>query len=716
MALAPVLWAAPKGGWLPVTSEELKAAAPLLEPEAAAEVLFRKIEVDDRDLPEESVTREYLRYKIYKPEKAERLMWISRNETGSSGGFLGESDVKLEARLILPDGTIKLFGREAIRERTLAESASEKTLLNRLFGAPSFTTKEKFLAIPGIEAGAVLEYVVETKYAGPVRSLVVQVLQLFDFPTRRVEFSTLKGRDSTYAFRCFVLNRRIGGAVMEERDKGRVVAVTATNLPSITREPLMGNPGDYALVLMSCYHRLDRIILNRSSADLDFTTDPGKTGPWSPMATNAYASEADCAVATPRVKKLATEITATAKTPTERAAVIHRYAQERAAEFRKLPARKITRENFLANRIKSLDDLLDYAKNPDLVGAGTADFLWLALALYRETGFEARSLMLPDCQFVPFTRQFVSEVLLPHPAVQVKIDGQWVFSVPHEASLQPLGGIPWYSKGQQALLAQPPKPEQFIETPDAAPTDAMIANGGDFALATDGTLTGTGKRRYIGHSAQVVRIALSRQKDPKAPQRYFAKLLNADFKRSGTKGSPDPTAPSGAEAPVEGEPVETGPVTIIKITGLDAAGDIDVDYALTLPDYALAAGDRLILRPSLFRLNFKAPFVAATRTSAIRFPYAWQELDFLSLKLPEGYAPDLAEPPPSLPSSALHYRNKLTYLAESRTLRLRREFSCQGITFPVTSYPGVKTFYDEMARGDQYELALFKTAAPAAAP
>jgi hypothetical protein len=711
LGLTPGLQAAPKGGWLPVTPEELKGAAPLLEPEAAAEVLFRKIEVDDRDLPEESVTREYVRYKVYKPEKAERLMKISRNETVSASGILSESDVKLEARLILPDGTTKLFGREAIKERTLSESAAEKTLLNRLFGAPSLTTKEKFLAIPGIEVGAVLEYVIETKRTGPVRPLVVQVLQLFDFPTRRVEFSTLKGRDNTYGFRCFVLNRRIGGAVMETHDKGRVVVVTATNLPSITREPLMGNPSDYALVLMNCYHRMDRMTLNRTSANLDFTTDSGKTGPWSPIATIAYVAEADCAVATPRVKKLAAEITSTAKTPAERAAAIHRYAQERAAEFRKLPARKFTMENFVANRIKSLDDLLDYSKKPDLVGAGSTDFLWLALALYREAGLEARSLLLPDCQFVPFARQFVSEVLLPHPAVQVKIDGQWVFSVPQEASLQPLGEIPWFSKGQQALLAQPPKLEQFIETPSAAPTDAMIANGGDFTLASDGTLSGTGKRRYIGHSAQVVRLTLSRQKDPKAPQRYFAKLLNADFKRTATEDALEPTVSPAAKAPADGDPVETGPVSITKIRGLDAAGDIDVEYTLTLPGYAFAAGDRLVLRPSLFRLNFKSPFISATRTTAIRFPYAWQELDDLSLKLPEGYAPDHAESPPSLPTSALLYRTKLTYNAESRTLRLRREFSCQGIIFPVASYLGVKTFYDEMALGDQYELALVKTAA-----
>lgn len=664
-----------------------------------------------------SVTREYLRYKIYKPEKAEGLLRISRNETGFAGGLAPESEVTLAARLILTDGTIRLFGREAIRERTLAESAAEKTLLNRLFGTTSATTKEKFLAVAGIEAGAVVEYLVETKRTGPVVPLAVYVLQIRDFPTRRVEFTSLSGRDSGYDSSHFLLNRRIGGAVMEEREKGRVEAVTATNLPSIPREPLMGNPSDYALVLMNCYHRVDRVTLNRSTADLDFTTDPGKTGPWSPMATIAYVAEADSAVATSRVKKLAAEITATAKTPTERAAAIHRYAQERAAEFRKLPARKITRENFLADRILSLDDLLDYAKTPGLVGARTADYLWLALALYREAGFEARSLLLPDSQFVPFARQFVSEVFLPHPAVQVNIDGQWTFSLPQETSLLPLGGLPWYSKGQLALLAQRPKPEQIIATPDAAPTDAMIANGGDFTLAADGALTGTGKRRYIGHSAQVVRIALSRQKDPKAPQRYFARLLNADFKRAAAGDAPEPVAPPATLGFAEGEPIETGPVSITKISGLDAAGDIDVDYALTLPDYALATGDRLILRPSLFRSNFKSPFVAATRASNIRFPYPWQELDHLTLKLPAGYASDLAEPPASLPSSALHYRNNLTYRAESHTLTLRREFSCQGITFPAASYRGVKIFYDEMALGDQYELALVKTAdAPAAAP
>lgn len=52
---------AAKPVWRPVAPEELTEAKPKLEPEAAAEVLFWNIEVDDHDFPFERTVKEYIR-------------------------------------------------------------------------------------------------------------------------------------------------------------------------------------------------------------------------------------------------------------------------------------------------------------------------------------------------------------------------------------------------------------------------------------------------------------------------------------------------------------------------------------------------------------------------------------------------------------------------------------------------------------------------------
>jgi hypothetical protein len=97
------------------------------------------------------------------------------------------------------------------------------------------------------------------------------------------------------------------------------------------------------------------------------------------------------------------------------------------------------------------------------------------------------------------------------------------------------------------------------------------------------------------------------------------------------------------------------------------------------------------------------------------FPYAWEELDVATIKLPTDGRPELTEIPAPQPTKTLYYASQLRYNMEKQQLKLRREFACSAITFPASDYAGLKAWYEETARGDQQEVLLAKEPASAEA-
>jgi len=709
LLLVSTLRTAPKDDWDPITPEETASKAALNEPDAAAEVLFWRIDVDENNGPGSSLTKEYIRFKIYQPEKAENALSLTIYDSSFSGS--GEEDTALSARVIKPDGTVKVFGKDAVRDRKVFQSGNANTVLNRIFGYGSAPkVKQKVLALGGIEPGSIVEYK-RTTSLNYVRFYEQRyMLQRPHFPARRVNYTWKPAKDYNYNQRFFLLNGAIGNASSEQNDDHDLIQVHATNVPSLQSEPFSGKVTDVALTAVCSVYPASGYNQNRSgNTPTVYNIVTEKTGPWSGIATSAYLKETDCSDPTSRVKKLALKLTAETPTSLEKARIIHRYAQSLALEFNQVPFRKRKNEESNSEDIKSLDDVLDYAKNPAITGGSQEEYLWLALAMYRAIGLECRAVMLPTYPAIRFERRLVMKTSLLRAAAQVKIDGQWTFSVPYTDPPLPLGLLPWYCEGQEGLIAQPQK-QEFVETPTAPSTTSLLANGGVFTLSPEGALTGTAKRKYSGHHAEQIRDKFRKQKDPKEIKRKLTDLLNDEF-TSVTGGSASETNEEESTAKTSAHRA----VTITAITGMEDNGDIEVTYQLNLPHYATIINERLIIRPSLFRLNLSTPFPSSTRTHPVRFPFAWQELDAVTLKLPANYQPEMGEPPASATTPSLHYRTQVQYDAAKHALRLRREFNC-GVTFvPVTAYPALKAWFDEMDRADQYDVILVKRAvAPAA--
>src|SRR5580693_7588399 len=76
---------AAKTNWDPIDPAELAESAPKIDPAAAAEVIFRKITINDRDYPDDRTVSEYVRYKVFDPEKATNITRVSARSISFDG-------------------------------------------------------------------------------------------------------------------------------------------------------------------------------------------------------------------------------------------------------------------------------------------------------------------------------------------------------------------------------------------------------------------------------------------------------------------------------------------------------------------------------------------------------------------------------------------------------------------------------------------------------
>lgn len=661
-----------KDAWKPVSPEELAEAKPTIEAEAAAEILERTISVDDRGFPHERVTLEYIRYKIYDPQKVDAITRVSHIVDN-----FGLERTEINARLTLPGGKAQEFGRESIKERPYSKAGQQSGFFGWLAGS-EVTLKEKFMAIPGVEAGAILEYQIRNVelYPGRVEPFTAQREGI---PVRKYTITFRLDYDpEVWSHQVFVFNRR--NAEMTETEKPRTVSIKASNLPSVVHEPLVGPATDYAMTILSCYTVRDVSLTPWSGKVKVPGTVDGKLGPWAFQATLVNWQERDRGYPVPRVKQLATELTAGAKDDLDKARRIHEHVRALVQRWQK---RKVVKTDDRRRYAESVIDLLDWESQPE-VRLFLNDFYWLAIGLYRAAGLDAHTILLPDRELCRFYRENVSPVFLPNLAAAIRLGSEWRFSSPHNEYALPFGMLPWDQEGQQGLLAHDRK-EDFIPVPAATPKESATTSLGAFALDDEGTLSGTVRRALTGHGAAFMRRELLAASEEKRSELARAKL---------------------------GFDLKTVEVTLDRIVNLEETEKpLEVVGKIRWPGYAVLTKDRMIVRPAAFRAEATSPFSAESRRLPVHFPYRWQELDRVAIRLPDGYAPESPAAPSPMPGELLSCRTQIAYEKEKNTLHLLRDFSSNLMDVGKDDYASLRNWYATLVRANQHEVVFTRQAA-----
>src|SRR5205085_3160084 len=157
-------------------------------------------------------------------------------------------------------------------------------------------------------------------------------------------------------------------------------------------------------------------------------------------------------------------------------------------------------------------------------GIGTPDEMNTVFAgLAAEAGLDARPAMIASREDFVFDPRLTERYFLRSIDMAVMIGDNWkLYDI--SAHLLPPGMLVWQEEGEQALLADPKKP-QFIHSPVAAPENSLSSRAAKLELSGDGTLAGDIQETWTGHSAFDRRVELSGESQARQTEKLKDQIM-----------------------------------------------------------------------------------------------------------------------------------------------------------------------------------------------
>lgn len=338
------------------------------------------------------------------------------------------------------------------------------------------------------------------------------------------------------------------------------------------------------------------------------------------------------------------------------------YERERTAEEQK-------RENLKDNG--SVADIFkrDFGYHDEITRA--------FVAMARAAGFEAyviktsnRSDKFFD-QRVLSSRQFDSEI------ADVVLNGKETYLDPG-TKFCPYGLVRWPRTATAAMKLDKKGPK-LITTPSSPYQNATTRRGAAVQLTPDGTLKGEVMVRFEGTDALEHRLDAT-----ETDEAGRTKALEDELKG---------WLPSGAI------------VKVTKAEGWQGTNEpLDVYYSLEMPGYATVAGKRVLMPSFLFRARQNDAFTHADRKYPIYFPYAFSEVDRVTIKVPEGFTVEGMAPKQQANLAYAAYTSESKFSAGE--LVTDRSLLFNGIFFEPARYSELKDFFSKVQSGDEQQAVL----------
>src|SRR5205814_2083344 len=124
---------------------------------------------------------------------------------------------------------------------------------------------------------------------------------------------------------------------------------------------------------------------------------------------------------------------------------------------------------------------------------------------------------------------------------------------------------------------------------------------------------------------------------------------------------------------------------------------LKVEATLSLPNFAATTGRRLLLPVSLFQQHGAGNFSHPTRTYPIFFPYAFQEIDAVRIRVPDTFQIESVPPPVESNLGFGAYRLSVSGNAHE-IVTIDRRFVLEKCFFPQDSYASIRSLFAQVRR------------------
>ena len=550
----------------------------------------------------------------------------------------------LKARTIHPDGKIIEFTGKPF-QKTVVKSRGVKVL------AKTFT-------MPEVTVGSIIEYKYKIQWPFIITDnywIIQHNLYTVKESFRMKPYSgRLEGFES--GFQVAATYSHMPGNVNKPVQKGGGFELDLENMPAFEAEGYMPPEENYKPQMRFFYVAPNAATTEKfwQEADRDWNDAVerfiGNHGEIRQAAAEAIGNEAD---------------------PEKKLRKIYARAQQ---------IRNLSYERERNEQEQKKEHLKDNQNAADVLARGTGyktQITRLFVAMARSAGFEAGIVRVGNRKERFFDRNVLSRRQLNAEIAVVNVAGKDVYLDPG-TRFCPYGNLRWMYTSVDGLKLDK-KGGTFVTAPPAPYDQAMTRRTADVILAPDGTLSGAITVKFEGGEALEHRLDeldsddAARKKDLEDElRRWLAPGANINLKKVEGWDSPD-------------QPL---------IATFDVA----------VPSYASAAGKRLLVPAYLFQSKQFDAFKHAERQFPVYFPYAFGEMDRVSIAVPAGYTLESAPQQQMATLSYAAYQNLVQF--DGKLIVTQRILQVNGVFIPKSLYSETKDFFNKVQAGDELQAVL----------
>lgn len=334
------------------------------------------------------------------------------------------------------------------------------------------------------------------------------------------------------------------------------------------------------------------------------------------------------------------------------------------------------------------DKLKNINNADDVVRQGygwRSDLNRLFVAMVRAAGMEAWVVKVSERDDHFFMKNLMDRRQLDSEVAFVRAGGkEYYFDV--GVPYCPFGKLGWQRTGVQALLLGNKDDVRWITTPIAQPEDALTRHQVKLEMTESGVKAEIAIS-YFGLEALHRRLVALDEDDVEVRKEYEDEVKSA--------------LPTGST------------VKLRNIVNLKAPGDqpLVVEFEADLPDFYASVGSRKLLPMAVMNFDDRGVFTHAQRVHPVYFSYPYEEEDVISLAVPPDMKID------TLPTGRRFEPQVGGYVTSFEKAKdavvMKRAFAIYGIFFKQEFYGQLRSFYQNVAMGDQDNVVLTSAAAAA---
>jgi hypothetical protein len=553
-----------------------------------------------------------------------------------------ESILSVRARTIRPDGSIVAFEGKPFDKEVIKGNGIK-------FLAKSFT-------MPDVQPGSIIEYRYREQYDEYRYVNFYWVIQS-DLFTRLAKFA-IKWDDTPgapgFAFRTYAMPN----SLLPQKEKDRYV-LEVHDLAGVQEETLMPPPISLKAAVDFYYHD-DNAPAKESVADFWKRTGKG----WNELLERFIDKK----------KELAEEVSRDVN-PSDPPEVKLRKLYARALKVRNLDMEDDkTRKEERAQKLKDNNNVDDVLKRNY---GNSVEINFLMIGLARAAGFEATDVRVSGRNSRDFLPQREASYDMTTELVWVRAAGKEYYLDPG-VRYYPFGVLPWYESAANGFRVGKDNSE-LIRTTRPVSSDAIIARHVDVALDNDLEMSGKIEVEYRGLEAA------SRRYDYRDEDEAGRKKMLRDQIK--------------AWLPLE----STFEVTSIGNWD-DVEAPLQVEGTFKSPAGAPGAVSRMTMPMEMFQSTEVGYFQSQDRQYEIDFAYPYQVTDDIVVRLPLGYKPLAIPDPQKVNPGPVSY--EISAAAQDDHVEVKRQLTVEGIRYPKTSYPALRSFFSNVKTDDTSPLML----------